>query len=408
MKNFGLLGQKLSHSYSPAIHEAFGGYNYALYEVEPSGLADFMAKKDFHGLNVTIPYKQAVMEFCGELSPVAETTGSVNTLVRMPGSSGKFYGDNTDVAGFKQMVSQSGLDVEGKTVIILGAGGSSLSCCRVMKEYGAGKIVTVSRKDNNHGFLSLHKDAKILVNATPVGMYPDTGYQPVSLDYFPKLEGVFDLIYNPARTFLMMEAQQRGLPCIGGLSMLVGQAAASSEIFTGQKIDRAKELAIVEMLRRSMENIVLIGMPGCGKTSLGECIAEKTNKTFVDTDAEIEREANRTIPEIFNSEGESGFRKREAAVIEKYGKKSGLVIATGGGCVTNEENYRNLRQNGCLVFIERSLDKLAREGRPLSQGDMADLYEKRLPLYRRFADCSVHNDKEISCVAENIIQTIVS
>ena len=404
MKNYGLLGRKLSHSYSPAIHEAFGGYNYALFEVEPSELADFMARKDLHGLNVTIPYKQAVMEFCCELSPVAAEIGSVNTLVRMPG--GKFYGDNTDVAGFGQMVSQSGIDARGKKVIIIGNGGSSLSCQYVMKDLAAGEIVIVSRANNNHEFLSMHKDARIFINTTPVGMYPDTGYQPVSLDYFPELEGVLDLIYNPARTRLMMDAEHRGIPCLGGLSMLVGQAAASSKIFTGQKIDGEKEFAVVEMLRRNMENIILIGMPGCGKSTLGKLLAENTNRVFIDTDTEIENEAKCTIPEIFSLEGETGFRAREAAIIEKYGKQSGLVIATGGGCVTYEDNYYNLRQNGSLVFVERNLDKLDRDGRPLSQGDVCALYEKRLPLYRRFADCSVRNDEEISSVVSSIMKVL--
>ena len=408
MQEFGLLGLKLAHSYSPAIHEAFGGYSYVLFEVED--LADFMKNAKFKGINITIPYKQEVMQYCQTLSPTAKEIGSVNTILRLP--NGDFYGDNTDAAGFKKLLPTlysnptescipftSGQTPLRKKTIIFGNGGSSLSVSYVMKELG--EIVVVSRKNNNNEFLHQQKDAAILVNSTPVGMYPNVGESPVSLDYFPNLELVIDLIYNPARTKLMMDADQRGIPNIGGLTMLVGQAAASSEMFTGNKV--TNQQAVVQMLRHRMENIILIGMPGSGKTTHGSLLAKILNKSFIDTDAEIEKIAGCTIPEIFEKEGENAFREKETEVIRKFGKESGLVIATGGGCVTREENYRHLHQNGKIIFTERSLDKLSRENRPLSQGNLHDMYEKRLPLYRRFADIAVQCDGEPAHVAEKII-----
>ena len=403
MLNCGLLGRKLAHSYSPAIHEAFGGYRYALFEVEPPDLAAFINREDLHGLNVTIPYKKEVLAFCRELSPVAAEIGSVNTMLR---TADGFFGDNTDVAGFRKMVNQSGLGISGKKIIVFGKGGSCLSVCHVMKELGAAEIVIVARKDNHSEFLRCHKDATILVNTTPVGMYPGTEETPVSLDYFPCLEGVLDLIYNPGRTRLMMDAEARRLPHLGGLTMLVGQAAAASEIFTGHKIGEAKEQDVKRMLRRRMENIILVGMPGCGKTTIGHLLAAKMDKRFVDTDAEIESAAGCSIPEIFDREGEEGFRVRETEMMKKYGKESSLVLATGGGCVTREENYSHLHQNGSIVFIERNIKELSRNGRPLSQGNLDAMYEKRLPLYHRFADCAVRNDGEAGTVVKKIMEAL--
>jgi len=402
--NCGLLGQKLSHSYSPAIHAAFGGYDYVLFEVEPQNLSGFMKNENFHGINVTIPYKQAVLEFCREISPVAQEIGSVNTIVRKPND--ELFGDNTDAAGFKKMVDQLGVSVKGKKVIVFGSGGSSLSVVYVMKELNAGEIIVVSIKDNNDEFLCRHADASILVNCTPVGMYPNVDESPVSLDYFQQLEGVLDLVYNPARTRLMMDAAERNIPSIGGLIMLVGQAAVSSEIFTGRGVSEKKEQSVVKMLQCKMENIILIGMPGSGKSTHGKLLANKLGKPFIDADEEIIKTAGRTIPEIFAQEGEAAFREKETAVLAKFGKESGLVIATGGGCVTREENYRHLYQNGIIIFTERDINQLAREGRPLSQGDLSAMYKKRLPMYRNFADISVKVDGSPAKVAEKILEVI--
>jgi shikimate dehydrogenase len=342
------------------------------------------------------------MPFCTEISDVAREIGSVNTIVRRPSG---LFGDNTDAAGFRKMVN---IDVAGKKAIIFGSHGSSLSVQYVMKELGAGEIAVVAIEDNRPDFLRRHADADFLVNCTPVGMYPNVGAgePPVSLEFFPRLTAVLDVVYNPARTWLMMDAEERGIPCVGGLIMLVGQAAASSEIFTGTKISEKKERAVIKNLRRRMENIILIGMPGSGKTSHGKLIAEKLRKDFIDTDAEIEKAAGRTIPEIFAQEGEAAFREKETAVLAKFGKESGLVIATGGGCVTREENYRHLHQNGIIIFTERPTDELAREGRPLSTGDLDYMYEKRLPMYRKFADISIEVDGNPEKVAEKILTVI--
>jgi len=430
---FGLLGQKLSHSFSPAIHAEFGGYDYALFEVEPENLAEFMNSSPpegyFHGINVTIPYKQAVMQFCTKLSPAAKAIGSVNTIVRTP--DGGLLGDNTDAAGFCKMLSacaakvagssnlhsqvsqkhEAGrMFVRGKKAIVFGSHGSSLSICYVLRNFGASEVVVVAIEDNNQEFLRNHKDAEILVNCTPVGMYPHTGpgEPPIKLELFPNLTAVLDIVYNPARTWLMMDAEERGIPAIGGLTMLVGQAAVSSEIFTGREVEENKILSIVKKLSLNTQNIILIGMPGSGKTTHSRIIAEKLGRKFIDTDEEIESATGCTIPEIFAKEGESGFRKHETEILKKFCKESGLVIATGGGCITREENYRHLHQNGVIIFTERNINNLAREGRPLSQGDLHAMYKVRLPLYRRFADIIVNADENPQTLADRIISAVIS
>jgi shikimate dehydrogenase len=404
MQKYGLLGQKLSHSYSPAIHANFGDYSYELFEVEPENLAAFMQSGEFAGLNVTIPYKQSVMEFCTELSPTAQKIGSVNTIVRRPDNT--LYGHNTDAEGFLKMLKKLGVDIRSKKIIIFGSHGSSLSVQYIFKNMGIGEIVVVAIEDNNPEFLSRHKDAQALVNCTPVGMYPNVGKSAVQLDNFPALEAVYDVVYNPARTQLLLDAEERGIPNIGGLLMLVGQAAVSSGYFTGQKISDAKINSTLSLLRRSMENIILIGMPGSGKSTHARFIAEKLKKQVVDTDEEIVKLAGKSIPEIFAQEGEDFFREKETAVLAKYGKESGLVIATGGGVITREENYAHLHQNGIIIYTEREVEALARNDRPLSQGDLHKLYETRQPMYRRFADKTVDGNDTPKNVSEKILEAV--
>lgn len=402
MGRFGLLGRSLGHSYSPMIHAVLGEYSYELFEVEPSGLAQFLGKGDFAGLNVTIPYKEAVMPYCAELSPEAEQIGSVNTLIRR--LDGSLYGSNTDALGFERMLRESGTQVRGRKVLLLGSGGASHAVSYVLKKLGAGAVVLISRSGKNHYWnLSMHADAEIIVNTTPVGMYPHTGVKPLDLVLFPKLEAVLDIIYNPARTALMMEAETLGIPSYGGLSMLVDQAKAAAELFLGREVEEEKRNRALQMVRSERENIILIGMPGSGKTTVGTELAERMGRPFVDSDQQIEASAGCAIPEIFRREGEEGFRKRESVVLEELGKKSGLVISTGGGCVTREENYPLLHQNGTIVFLEREQKALPKEGRPLSQErDLSLMYKERLPQYRRFADLTVPNDTVPEEVAQRI------
>ncbi|MCL2392473.1 MAG: AAA family ATPase [Oscillospiraceae bacterium] len=412
MYQCGLLGRKLAHSYSPDIHKAFGGYDYNLYEAEPENLERFLQTiamdKGFLGLNVTIPYKQTVISFCKELSPTAMAIGSVNTLLPLP--SGGFYGANTDVAGFVAMISAlsqlSGFDVAGKKVLVLGSGGSSRTVHYVLEQHCAKEIVTISRSgEHNYQNLHKHENADVIVNTTPVGMYPDTEESPIDLSIFLHLEGVLDLIYNPARTQLLTDAAEWGIPCVGGLVMLIEQAAAASALFTGKTVSPEKCKDVLSQLSRSMENVVLIGMPGCGKSTVGRALAKQMGRPFVDIDEEVAAMSGCSIPEIFERVGEAGFREKEADAIKQWGKQSGNVIATGGGCVTRMENFFSLRQNSIVIFLERELGLLARDGRPLSQGDIDVLYKQRLPLYRRFADRAIQNDAELSVVVNNILSS---
>ena len=390
--NCGLLGEKLGHSYSPAIHAMLADYEYRLYEKSPDELEDFLLRGDWDRLNVTIPYKKAVMPYCTELSETARRCGSVNTLLRLPG--GAIRGENTDAYGFSYLLQSLGFDPAGKKCVIFGSGGAAATVRAVLAEKGAGEIVTVSRSGaDSYDNLSRRRDAAFVVNATPAGMYPHNGLSAASLAPFTRCEAVADLIYNPARTALLMEAEALGIPCVNGLGMLVAQAKRSCELFLGAAIPDGEIARIEEKLFREMQNIVLIGMPGCGKSTVGKLLAEALGREFCESDALVERDAALSIPEIFRREGEDGFRRRESAALAELGKLSGAVIATGGGCVTRRENYPLLHQNGTIVLLRRELRKLPKEGRPISlASDLAELYEQRRPFYERFADLSVPND----------------
>ena len=301
----GLLGRKLSHSYSPAIHAQFGDYEYGLFEKEPEEVASFLRQGNWDGLNVTIPYKQAVIPYLDELTPIAAKLGAVNTILRR---NGKLIGHNTDFGAFRAMVEKSRLSPAGKKCLVLGSGGASKVVVAVMEDLGA-EVVVISRKGENHyQNLHRHKDAAIIVNTTPVGMYPNTGVSPVDLDLFPALDGVLDVIYNPARTQLLMDAERRGIVAMNGLWMLVNQASEASSLMTGVPVLAGKVEKVYHSLRQQVENIILIGMPGCGKSTVGQMLAEKLCRTFVDTDAEIEKMAQKTIPQIFAENGEAYFR----------------------------------------------------------------------------------------------------
>ena len=398
---FGLLGRKLGHSYSPQIHHLLGGYPYELFEREPEDVADFLKNGDFDGINVTIPYKKTVIPCLDEIDPLALRLGAVNTIVRR---NGKLKGYNSDYFGFRSMVQRTGIAVSGKKALVLGSGGASVTAQAVLADLGA-EVVVISRSgENNYGNLHRHADAALLVNTTPVGMYPNTGEAPVDVSRFPALEGVLDVIYNPARTQLLLDCEKLGIPSFNGLWMLVAQAKQSAQWFLDTPLPDSLVADIHGKLRSQMENIVLIGMAGCGKSTIGRLLAKETGKTFRDADDQIEKLAGRTIPEIFARDGEAEFRRLETEVLSELGKQSGLVIATGGGCVTRAENYPLLHQNGRILWIRRDPGKLPTAGRPLSQKtDPAVLYEQRKPLYAAFADAAVENEGTLGEVLTAIL-----
>lgn len=405
MRKCGLLGRTLGHSYSPAIHARMGEYSYALFEKEPEELEDFLHHGDFHGLNVTIPYKKAVVPFCAELSETAQLLGSVNTLVRRP--DGTLYGDNTDYHGFATLVRMSGMDAAGKKALVLGSGGASVTVCAVLRHLGA-QVVVISRSgEDNYTNLSHHADAALLVNTTPVGMYPHTGSAAVDLQQFPHLETVYDLIYNPARTALLLQAEALGIPGYNGLLMLVAQAKRSSEQFQDAPLSDDIVAAITHQLHREMENIILIGMPGCGKSTVAQLLGKALHREVADSDALVEEMAGTSIPQIFQTQGEAAFRQRETAALRQLGQHSGLILATGGGCVTQEENYSLLHQNGTIFYLQRAVEALPSDGRPLSQTQgAAALYAKRRPLYERFADHIIDNNGTPEAAVSAILEVL--
>ena len=398
---YGLLGERLGHSFSPQIHRDLAGYDYQLLPTPPEAVEDLFARRAFQGLNVTIPYKRTVMPLCDEIDPRAAAIGAVNTVVNR---NGRLTGYNTDIDGFLYMARRAGVDMAGKKVVILGSGGTSRTARAAAGELGAREIVTVSRRgEDNYQNLSRHADAQVLVNTTPVGMYPNWGQSPVSLESFPALEGVLDVVYNPLRTALLLQAEERGLPRSCGLPMLVAQAKRAAELFTGQNIDDSRTEAVLHGLRRQLTSIVLIGMPGCGKTTVGRALAGKLGRTFVDLDEEIVRRAGTSIPEIFAREGEAGFRERESALVREFGERTGLVVSTGGGVVTRRENYIPLKQNGLLLHLRRDPAALPTDGRPLSQATAPEeLWRRRAPLYAAFADGEIDNNGTLAGTLEQI------
>lgn len=406
MLKCGLLGEKLGHSYSPQIHSMLADYEYKLFEKSPEELEDFLKSGEFDGLNVTIPYKKAVMPYCAELSPTAAQIGSVNTIVRR--SDGSLYGDNTDAFGFENLIVHNGIEVKGKKALVLGTGGASVTAQAVLKNLGASEVVVISRRgEDNYENIAKHADAEIIANTTPVGMYPNNGKAAVDLTQFPKLSGVLDVVYNPARTALLLQAERLGIPCAGGLYMLVSQAKRSCELFTGKSIPDSEIDRIECVLSHQMQNIVIIGMPGSGKTTVSTMLAEKLGRKIFDTDTIVSENAGMTIPEIFAVQGEAGFRRLETEATAEVGKLSGNIISTGGGVVTVADNYGLLHQNGVIVWIERDTNKLARDGRPISlSSDLNELYAARLPLYDRFADIKADNNGDINDTVNAIMEMI--
>lgn len=391
----GLIGEHLSHSFSPEIHAALSDYEYRLIELAPHEVGPFLTSNGFDALNVTIPYKKDVIPYLARLSDAAARIGAVNTIVRE--ADGSLSGYNTDYDGLSDMIHLLGVSLAGKKVLVLGSGGASKTAVTVAADMGAAPVVVISRGGaDNYQNLDRHADAAVIINATPVGMYPHNGVSPLLLDGFPRLEAVFDLIYNPARTALLQAAEARGIPCQNGLLMLVSQARRAAELFEKREIPHAVSQAITAKIAKDAENVILIGMPGCGKTTLGRLLAAAIGKRFVDADEELVRAAGMTVPEIFTTEGEAGFRARETQTLARLSKEKGQVIATGGGCVTVAENYPLLHQNGKIVFLDVAPEGLSVAGRPLSQSRSPEvLYRERLPLYRKFADITLPITRDI-------------
>lgn len=406
-KKCGLIGEKLSHSFSPLIHSHLANYSYSLFELQKNELEDFIKSDKYDCANVTIPYKVEVMRYLDIISDEAQKIGCVNTVIHT--SDGKLFGDNTDYYGFKYLVEKSKIDICDKNVLILGTGGSSKTISAVCRDMGAKNICFVSRSGeiNYNNVYSLCHDTNIIVNTTPAGMYPKNDECHISLDRFHKLSGVIDIIFNPSKTKLLMQADALNIPYANGLPMLVAQAKRACEIFTGENIDNSEIDRIRKIIENNTLNIVLVGMPGCGKSHIGRLLAKKLGREFIDSDSEIVKNAKMSIPEIFAKFGEDTFREYENKAISDICKLSGKVIATGGGVVTKHFNYIPVKQNSKVVFISRDIDSLALDGRPLSHKDkLYDMYKVRLPLYEKFADFTVQNDSTVENCVDKIIDVL--
>ena len=407
MKGFGLLGRKLGHSFSPRIHAFLGDYAYPLYEKEPEELESFLRSGIFGALNVTVPYKETVIPYLDELTLRAEKIGAVNLILN---KNGRLVGDNTDYYGFVQMISRVGADVQGKKVLILGSGGASKMVRAVLSDLGAGEIITVSRKGpENYETAVRHTDTFMIVNATPVGMYPNNYASPISLAPFSECRYVLDLIYNPQKTRLMLDAEARGIKTQNGLWMLIAQAKEGSSLFTGKAIDEGEVSRIYEILSHESRNLVLVGMPGSGKSTVSSILSRKTGRDVHCLDQIISLSAGMPIPEIFAQFGEAYFRELESFTLCEYAKHPGMILDCGGGIVTRKENFEALRQNGFVVFLNRGWDKLPTDGRPLSDGaDLEKMYENRLPLYRAVCDLELDTtDLSPEETAETILEAFL-
>lgn len=406
---YGLIGGKLGHSYSKIIHEQIADYTYELMPLPTEAEARaFMEKRTFAAINVTIPYKQLVIPYCDVVDPKAQAIGAVNTIVNRDG---KLYGYNTDYAGFAYLAKAHGVDFAGKTVLILGTGGTHSTVTAVCRDGGAKEILTASRTGKDGALLyseAMHRrDVQIVVNTTPCGMYPNVGQCLIDPKAFPRLEAVLDVIYNPFRTELLLRAEDCGVTAAGGFEMLVAQAVFAAEHFTGKALDSAAIIPDVSRrLRHELANVSIIGMPGCGKSTVGAALAKRLGKKFVDLDAEIERRTGYTIPDIFAQEGEAAFRRYEADVLADIAKGNSQVIACGGGVIKNPANSRALRQNGPVLWVRRPLERLATGGRPLSKGGAAlkQLEAERTPLYSAASTAVLENNGTLAEAVERAVE----
>ena len=391
---FGLLGRTLSHSFSPRIHSALGNTNYELFEREPSQLQEFFADPELQGINITIPYKVNALEACDVVDPRAERIGCVNTMVR---KDGKWHGYNTDYDGFVFTLQHAGIDVSGKECIILGDGASSATVHVALEDLGAKNIVHLSRKTAPfYGDApNYYETAQIIINCTPIGMYPHNPANLIDITQFSKLEGVVDLIYNPRRTILLLQAEMMEIPHCDGLPFLVAQGVEAANHFQGESFGTKEIEQILRDMRREKENIILIGMPGVGKTTVGKALGEEMGRTCIDVDHELEKEIG-DISTYITEQGEPAFREKEAEMIAKFGTQTGLIISTGGGCVTVPKNFAHLRQNGRIYQLTQPVENLSTSGRVLSSGGIERLREleaTRTPMYESFAQCIVEHNR---------------
>lgn len=400
----GLLGEKLGHSYSQIIHRQLGDYEYRMFSVKPNELDDFFTNQQFDGINITIPYKRQVMRYCDHLSHLAQRIGNINVIVR--DSDGHLYGDNCDYQGFGYLLNANDIKVADKKVLILGNGATAATVSAAVEDCGARKIVKVSRRGEvNYQNVSEQKDTQIIVNTTPVGMYPNNFGKLIDIAAFPAVEAVVDLIYNPLCSRLLFDARQMGIPYAGGLAMLVAQAKKTAELFNGLPIADERIEQIVRELTVQIANIILIGMPGCGKSAIGTELARLMGREFVDSDRMIADSMSQTVAEMINKGGEESFRLLETAALAASGQEHSQVIATGGGAVVKEQNHFSLACNGRIYFIERELGSLDSSDRPLSaKNGVEHLYQQRLPLYRHFADVTIRNDSDIASAANKIME----
>lgn len=397
---YGLIGRKLGHSFSKTLHNLIGNYDYELKEIEPDNLKDFMLKKDFKAINVTIPYKQDVIPFLAEIDPKAQKIGAVNTVVN---KNGKLLGYNTDFSGLKSLILKNNMVLFGKKVLILGSGGTSKTALAVAEDLGASKIYRLSRQ-SAEGLITYteaynnHTDAEVIINTTPCGMYPNMGESAIDISKFPHLEAVVDAVYNPLSSALVVEARNRGIKSTGGLYMLVSQGVFASELFLDKKYPETLVEDIFESILKEKQNIVLIGMPASGKTTVGKALAESLGRSFFDSDEEIVKREGTAVSEIFAVKGEEYFRKCESEVIKELSALQSSVIATGGGAVLNPRNTDLLKENGKIFFLDRNLDDIAATpDRPLSstREDLEKRYKERYPIYCASADYKINCSNEV-------------
>lgn len=399
---YGVLGRVLGHSYTPVIYRELAGLDYHRFEVEPEQLEAFLHEDTWEGVNVTIPYKKDAFRLVDEVSPIAQRLGNVNTITRLP--DGRLRGDNTDYYGFKVLLESLGLNLVGKKAVVFGGDGGAGTTVRMVLADAGMRVISIGREgEHTYATLDRHADAALAVNCTPVGMYPACPTAPCALDALPALEGFIDIVYNPARTALMMEAEQRGIPCAGGLLMLVAQAAQAVERYTSEVIALERTLEVTERLSAAEQNIVLIGMPGCGKTRVGEQLERLLGRERVDIDHALEERLGTSCAEFIQQQGEAAFREQETAMVTEVAKRSGLIISSGGGVVTRPENYPLLHQNGLIVMLNRPLDELSKKKRPITARDgIETLAARRIPLYRAWADlvidsldCAINTAKAV-------------